>query len=72
MWRVFRVVCECLGRFHAWKLKNDTECWIFALTFESFMGCGSSSSKTEAAKQLGISRATLYRRIKAYGLNPDG
>ena len=31
----------------------------------------STATRTEAAKLLGISRATLYRRIDAYGLDPD-
>lgn len=31
----------------------------------------STASRTEAARQLGISRATLYRRIDAYGLDLD-
>ncbi len=32
----------------------------------------SSSTRTEAARRLGISRATLYRRIRDYGLDVDG
>ena len=32
----------------------------------------STATRTEAAKQLGISRATLYRRIEAYGLEEIG
>jgi transcriptional regulator of acetoin/glycerol metabolism len=31
----------------------------------------STSTRAEAAKQLGISRATLFRRINAYGLDLD-
>ncbi|MEM8924797.1 MAG: helix-turn-helix domain-containing protein [Actinomycetota bacterium] len=31
-----------------------------------------SATRAEAAEQLGISRATLFRRIKAYGLDVDG
>ena len=31
----------------------------------------STKTRTEAAEQLGISRATLFRRIKAYGLDTD-
>jgi transcriptional regulator of acetoin/glycerol metabolism len=31
----------------------------------------STATRADAARQLGISRATLFRRIKAYGLDLD-
>jgi len=31
-----------------------------------------SANRTHAARELGISRATLIKKIKEYGLNPRG
>lgn len=43
---------------------EDVERWFVEITLVSLKG-----SKTAAAKQLGIDRRTLYRKLDAWGLS---